>query len=93
MTGDPDVISLEDDDAFDGFGGARSSSSSSLVKRGLKNDEDDNNNDDEGPIGLGGTAIPPLDAALLGFVRTGPSTGCTAAAGSSQRSPCPPSGR
>ena len=64
VTGDPNVVFLEDDDAFDRMrrgGGARSysSSSSSVGRRRSKKADDDDDDDDDGPIGPGGTAIPP----------------------------------
>ena len=64
VTGDPNVVFLEDDDAFDRMrgGGARSSSSSSsssVGRRRSKKAGEDEDDGDDGPIGPGGTAIPP----------------------------------
>ena len=66
VTGDPNVVFLEDDDAFERMrgGGARSSSSSSSSssvgrRRSKKAGGDDDDDGDDGPIGPGGTAIPP----------------------------------
>ncbi|KAL3793456.1 hypothetical protein ACHAW5_001631 [Stephanodiscus triporus] len=58
VRGDPNVVFLEDEGAFDRFGGGTRSSSSSSVERRRKNYYNDDNKNDEGPI-LGGTAIPP----------------------------------
>ena len=54
VTGDPNVVFLEDDDAFD-----KMSSSSIEKKRRKSSTDNDKDTEMDGSIGPGGTAIPP----------------------------------
>lgn len=56
VTGDPNVVFLEDDDAFDKMS---SSSSSIEKKRRMSSTDNDIDTEMDGSIGPGGTAIPP----------------------------------
>lgn len=59
VVGDPNIVFLEDDDARIRGGGGGGGGASSLLERRRRKKHEADDDEDDGPIGPGGTAIPP----------------------------------